>query len=283
MSRHIFAALILVLALAGCAAPPPPHHSSVKVSAARNFRDLGGYATVDGLHLKQGLLYRSDHLKKVSSGDVEAIVALGIKTVYDLRSEKEREKAPQTLSKIGSLEVVSLPIYYAPMDPALTRGKILRGEVEKGDFYQAMIESYRAYALDYRAELSTLITDLSDSSGLPALIHCTHGKDRTGVAVAIILRALGVPQETVMKDYLLSNKFWEAEADRQSCLASCFSFFRTPRNEVRALLEVRPEYLDASFTAIDERYGSFANYLDQGLGIDEPTLQRLRTALLDPA
>lgn len=251
------------------------------MSAARNFRDLGGYATADGQHIKKGLLYRSDHLKKVSTEDVEAVAALGIKRVYDLRSEKEREKDPPTLPKIGSLEVVHLPIYYAPMDPALTRRKILRGEVEEGDFHQAMIESYRAYALDYRAQWSTLIIDLSDPSGLPALFHCTHGKDRTGVAVAITLRALGVPQETIMEDYLLSNKFWKTEADRQSCLASCASFFRTPRNEVRALLEVRPEYLDASFTAIDERYGSFDNYLDQGLGIDEPTLQRLRTALLE--
>jgi protein-tyrosine phosphatase len=281
MNRHIFAALILVFALAGCAAPPPSHHSSVKMSAARNFRDLGGYATVDGQHIKEGLLYRSDHLKKVSTEDVEAVAALGIKRVYDLRSEKEREKDPPTLPKIGSLEVVHLPIYYAPLDPALTRRKILRGEVEEGDFHQAMIESYRAYALDYRAQWSTLIIDLSDPSGLPALFHCTHGKDRTGVAVAITLRALGVPQETVMEDYLLSNKFWESEASRLSCFASCASFFRTPRNEVRALLEVRPEYLDASFTAIDERYGSFDNYLDQGLGIDEQTLQRLRTVLLE--
>ena len=100
------------------------------------------------------------------------------------------------------------------MDPALSRRKILRGEVEKGDFHQAMIESYRAYALDYRAQLSTLIIDLSDPSGLPALIHCNHGKDRTGVAVAITLRALGVPPETVMEDYLLSNKFLESETDR---------------------------------------------------------------------
>jgi protein-tyrosine phosphatase len=251
------------------------------MSAARNFRDLGGYATVDGQHIKEGLLYRSDHLKKVSTEDVEAVAALGIKRVYDLRSEKEREKDPPTLPKIGSLEVVHLPIYYAPLDPALTRRKILRGEVEEGDFHQAMIESYRAYALDYRAQWSTLIIDLSDPSGLPALFHCTHGKDRTGVAVAITLRALGVPQETVMEDYLLSNKFWESEASRLSCFASCASFFRTPRAEVRALLEVRPEYLDASFTAIDERYGSFDNYLDQGLGIDEQTLQRLRTALLE--
>jgi protein-tyrosine phosphatase len=281
MNRNILAVLILILALTGCAAPPPSHHSSVEVSAARNFRDLGGYPTADGLHLKKGLLYRSDHLKKTSTGDEKVIVALGIKTVYDFRSEKERQKAPQTLSKISSLEVVNLPISYAPMDTALTRRKILRGEVEKGDFHLAMIESYRAYALEYLAELSTLLFGLSDPSTLPALLHCTHGKDRTGVAVAIILRALEVPQETVMEDYLLSNKFWESEAARLSCFASCASFFRTPRDEVRALLEVRPEYLEAAFTAIDEHYGSFENYLGQGLGIDEPTLQRLRTELLD--
>ncbi|MGD8502703.1 MAG: tyrosine-protein phosphatase [Syntrophobacterales bacterium] len=281
MNRHILVALIVLFTLTGCATPPPDHHRSVKVSAARNFRDLGGYATADGHHIKKGLLYRSDHLKKVSTGDVEVIVALGVKTVYDFRSEKEREKDPPTLSKIGSLEVVSLPIYYAPMDPALTRRKILRGEVEKGEFHQAMIESYRAYVLDYRVQLSTFMIDLSDPSGLPALIHCTHGKDRTGVAVAITLRALGVPRETVMEDYLLSNKFWQSEARRLSCFASFASFFRTPRSEVRALLEVRPEYLEAAFAAIDEHYGSFENYLDEGLGIDEPTLQRLRKALLD--
>jgi protein-tyrosine phosphatase len=97
--------------------------------------------------------------------------------------------------------------------------------------------------------------------------------------VAIILRSVGVPQETVLEDYLLSNKFWESKTELYSCLANCASCFRTPRSEVRALMEVRPEYLEAAFAAIDEKYGSFEGYLYDGLGIDELTLQRLRSAL----
>jgi protein-tyrosine phosphatase len=125
-----------------------------------------------------------------------------------------------------------------------------------------------------------LLKGLAEPGTLPALIHCTYGKDRTGVAVALVLRSLGVPREKIMEDYLLSNKFWESKTELYSCLSNCASCFRTPRSEVRALMEVRPEYLQASFAAIDEQYCSFDNYLDQGLSIDEQTLQRLREALL---
>ncbi len=276
--RTVLVAIVL-LAGATCATPPPEHPSRVDVSAARNFRDLGGYAAVEGLHVKKGLLYRSDHIGDLSEQEVEVIAGLGVKTVYDLRSEKERERDPENISEVGSLVLVSLPIYYEPLDPEMIKRRILRGEVQEGDFHQLMVDSYRAYALDYCARLSPVLRGLADSKDLPALIHCTHGKDRTGVAIAITLRALGIPQETVVEDYMLSNEFWETEVDRFSCLASWVS--RTPREEVRALLEVRPEYLDAAFAAIDEKYGSFDNYLNRCLYIDDATLERLRTTLLN--
>ena len=272
---------IVLLAIAACAKPPPEHPSRVGVSAARNFRDPGGYATAEGLHIKKGILYRSDRVGNLSPEDVEIIVDLGVRTVYDLRSEKERERDPQKLSELDALVLVSLPIYYEPMDPEVIRRRILDADVKKGDFHQMMVESYRAYALDYCARLSPLIRGLAESGDLPALIHCTHGKDRTGVAIAITLRALGVPQETILEDYMLSNEFWKTEAERFSCLASWASLFRTPRDEIRALLEVRPEYLDAAFAAIDEKYGSFDNYLHRCLYIDDATLERLRAVLLE--
>ncbi len=234
---------------------------------------------MEGLHVKRGLLYRSDRIEDLSEQDVEVIADLGVKTVYDLRSEKERERDPVNLYEVGSLVLISLPIYYEPIDPELIRRRILHGDVKEGDFHQLMVESYRAYALDYCTRLSPVLRGLADSSDLPALVHCTHGKDRTGVAIAITLRALGIPQETVIEDYMLSNEFWKTEVDRFSCLASWVS--RTPREEVRALLEVRPEYLDAAFAAIDEKYGSFDNYINRCLYIDDATLERLRTTLLD--
>ncbi len=267
--------------LLGCATAPPQHPSRVELAGARNLRDLGGYSTIDGRQIKKGLLYRSDHLKRVSIRNAEAVAALGVKRVYDLRTERERERDPPRLAEVTSLEVVSLPVDCELIDPYAVARRILRGDVEEGDFQGLMLECYRNYALNYTSEWSSLLRDMAEPGGLPALIHCTYGRDRTGVSVAIVLRSLGVPEETVLEDYLLSNKFWESEASRLSCFASCASFFRTPRSEVRALMEVRPEYLEAAFAAIDEKYGSFEGYLYEGLGIDDVTLERLRSALLE--
>ena len=227
------------------------------------------------------MLYRSDHLKRVSIRNAEAVAALGVKRVYDLRTEWERERDPPRLAEVTSLEVVSLPVDCELIDPYAVARRILGGDVEEGDFKGLMLECYRNYALNFTSEWSSLLRDMAEPGGLPALIHCTYGRDRTGVSVAILLRSLGVPQETVLEDYLLSNKFWESEASRLSCFASCASFFQTPRSEVRALMEVRPEYLEAAFAAIDQKYGSFEGYLHEGLGIDEATLERLRSALLE--
>jgi protein-tyrosine phosphatase len=273
----VIAAFLILL---GCAAAPQ-HPSRIEVAGSRNLRDLGGYRTMDGREIKKGLLYRSDHLGQISKGDLEKLPALGVKTVYDLRGEKEQETFPQRLPEIVPVKVVSLPIFYQGLDPRVTARRIvISGDVEDGEFHQLMIDAYRAYVLDFRSQWSTLLKGLAEPETPPALIHCTYGRDRTGVAVALILSSLGVPREKVMEDYLLSNKFWESKTDMYSCLANCASCFRTPRSEVRALMEVRPEYLQAVFLAIDEHYGSFDNYLDQGLGIDEQTLERLRTALL---
>ena len=274
----VVAALLILLS---CATAPPQHPSRVELAQARNLRDLGGYSTIDGRQIKEGILYRSDHPKRVRKRDVEAVVALGVKTVYDLRTDREREKDPPRLAEIISLEVVHLPVDCELIDPYAVARRILKGDVEEGDFQGLMLECYRNYALNYTSEWSSLLRNMAEPGGLPGIIHCTYGRDRTGVSVAIVLRSLGVPKETVLEDYLLSNTFWESEASRLSCFASCASFFRTPRSEVRALMEVRPEYLEAAFEAIDQKYGSFEGYLHEGLGIDDATLERLRSKLLE--
>jgi protein-tyrosine phosphatase len=236
---------------------------------------------MDGRQIKRGMLYRSDHLKRVRKRHVEAVVALGVKTVYDLRTEREREKDPPRLSEVTSLEVVHFSVDCELIDPYAVAKRILKGDVEEGDFKGLMLECYRNYVLNYTSEWSLLLRNMAEPGGLPGLIHCTYGRDRTGVSVAIVLRSLGVPEETVLEDYMLSNTFWESEADRLSCFANCASLFRTPRSEVRALMEVRPEYLEAAFEAIDQKYGSFEGYLKEGLEIDDATLERLRSALLE--
>lgn len=273
------AALVLVLVVA-CASPPD-HPSRVPLSGSKNFRDVGGYATVDGTYVKRGVLFRSDDLSALSSADLAAFADLGIRTVFDLRHDYERLKYPTRLPSPRSVRVVEIPVYYPPLDRRESRRKILSGKVEEGHFRQLLIDANRAFALDYRDQMSHLLRDLAAPGARPAVIHCADGKDRTGFAIAIILSAVGVPRETVYEDFMLSNVFLERRAKFYSFLAWFGSLFRVSRKEIRPLLEVRREYLEAAFAAIDEKYGSIDAYLRDGLGIDELTLARLRAAFIE--
>lgn len=273
-------AFLLLLALSACGSPPH-HPNRVPLSGADNFRDVGGYAAKDGRRVKWGVLYRSDDLADLSSKDLEMLAELGLRRVFDLRSVAERLKDPDRLPEQDGITVREIPVNFPPLDRAESRRKILDGKVEKGHFSELMIEASRAFALDFTPQWQELVQGLAAPNALPALIHCVDGKDRTGFAVALILRALGVPQETVLEDFLLSNLFLQSRIDLYSFLGSLGSLFRVPRSEIRPLLEVRREYFEAAFAAIDERYGSFTAYLNEGVGLDRKTLDLLRLALLE--
>ncbi|WP_420841042.1 tyrosine-protein phosphatase [Bathymodiolus platifrons methanotrophic gill symbiont] len=107
--------------------------------------------------------------------------------------------------------------------------------------------------MDYREQFAVILRGLTEADAIPVQIHCVHGKDRTGLAAAPVLQALGVPRRIILEDYLLSNTFWESETNRLSLLATIASLFRTPREEVRSLMEARPEYLNAAFEAADKK------------------------------
>ncbi len=273
-------AFLLLLALSACGSPPH-HPNRVPFSGADNFRDVGGYAAKDGRRVKRGVLYRSDDLADLSSRDLEMLAELGLRRVFDVRYASERLNKPDRLPRQDSIAVFEIPVYFPPLDRTESRRKILDGEVEKGHFEQLLIEANQAFALDYTSQWNEILRGLTAPDALPALIHCVDGKDRTGFVVAVILRAVGVPQETVLEDYLLSNHFFQSRIGWYSFLGSLGSLFRVPSSEIRPLLEVRRAYLEAAFAAIDERYGSFTAYLQEGLGLDAKTLELLRLALLE--
>ncbi len=261
-------------------AVPPDRMKRIRMSRAANFRDLGGYAALDGKTVRTGVLFRSDHLAGLSARDLETCRELGLRTVYDLRHDYEREISPSVIGRDDGLRVVEIPIHHPPLDRRESRRKILQADVEAGHFRQIMIEANRAYALDFREDWAALLCGLAGPGSLPAVIHCVEGKDRTGFAAALVLSALGVPRETVYQDYLLSGLFLKRRARLYAFLASLGSRFRVSRKDVRPLLEVERAYLEAAFAAIDERYGSFDRYLREGLGIDAGCLARLRAALI---
>lgn len=253
----------------------------LELDGAANFRDLGGYASADGRRVRWGRLYRSDALGGLSEADLERLSGLGIRLVCDFRSAPEREAAPDRLPRAPPPEQAWLPIGGEGFDPAQMQRRILSGDLEGLDLGAILIEGNRSFARDWSEPWAALFQRLADPAQLPALVHCTGGKDRAGFASALVLLALGVPRESVFDDYLLTNYFTWDETEATLRKIRLASLFRTDPEQVRPLLGVRRAYLEAGLAAIDERWGSFEAYLAGPLGVDPERRERLRANLLD--
>jgi protein-tyrosine phosphatase len=291
-----FAAFALLLPLLACAAGEPPDQRVVPVElspdaraaqrrlpldGAHNFRDLGGYETGDGRVLRWGVLYRSDALAGLSDDDLVYLDRLGLRKIVDFRSPLERERDADRLPTTPGLEVSLQPIFGDALDPQQLQDRLLSGDATGEELAGLLVDANRAFVTDFGDEYSAFLRELADPSKLPLLFHCTAGKDRAGFAAAITLLALGVPRETVMRDYLLTNGYSAEHTDRTLRIIRLFSLLRADPDELRPLFEARPEYLQTAFDTIDEKYGSVDVYLREGLGIDDALRAQLRANLLE--
>ena len=244
-----------------------------------NFRDLGGYETVDGRRVRWGQIYRSGSLDELTDADYATAQALGIKLVCDLRSPSEIAAAPDR-APTGA-ETLSIPVFDRSVDPQAVREAVLAGDVsDLGAPGELLTEGGRAFVTEFSAEYEQLMDRLMDRRYRPALVHCTAGKDRAALASAIVLLTLGVPEKTVMEDYLLSNTF--LAEDNARAISQVESLLDPDEVEVvRALVEVRPEYLGSSLDAMVDRYGSIDRYLRKGLGISDAERTRFKRQMLE--
>lgn len=283
-TRHLVAPVLLAtlaLAAAACAArggPGPPR--AVLLDGTLNTRDLGGYETRDGRKVRWGMLFRSDELEDLDEADLLALERLGLRTVIDLRSPAEREDAPDRLPP--GVATIFVPFSHPSMDPSRITSRILRGDASEGYFGSLLNRANRSFALDHGSELAQVVETLARPGMLPALFHCTYGKDRTGFVAAMVLSLVGVPWETVAEDFLLSNAMLADHIDRTAALIHWASLFRIRREEARELLGVKRAYLDSARDAVIETYGSTEAYR-RAIGIDDAIVARLRDALLEPA
>ena len=283
----VAAALALALAGAGCSATTPfddpsglDRNRHIELDGADNFRDMGGYSTEDGRRVRWGKLFRSDDLTRLSPDDLEVLEALGIRMVCDFRSRRERKHEPDRLPRRRP-NVEALEITMDDADPQTVRGRVLSGTLDEHDYRAVMTKGYRSFVAKHTPQFASLLRSLTDSTNIPALVHCTGGKDRAGFAAALVLRTLGVPKETVMADYLLTNNYTERKREHQLWLIWFASLFRVSPESARPLMRANPAYLDAAFAEIDTRYGSFDAYVENGLGLDETDVEHLRSMLLE--
>ena len=216
----------------------------VALEGARNFRDLGGYETLDGRSVKWGMFYRSDALSELTDADVETLADLGIALVCDFRSAPEKGAEPDRLPEQNTPAVAALEMGADKFMVNDLRERIESGDLEGLDLRGMMIEGNRQFATTFSPQYAAMFERITQGENLPALVHCTAGKDRAGFASALILSVLGVPQETVLEDFLLTNHYTSKATERALLMIKVFSFFRADSDALRPLFGVEPAYLE---------------------------------------
>jgi protein-tyrosine phosphatase len=254
----------------------------LSLEGAKNFRDLGGYRASDGRYVRWGLVYRSNHLVNLTARDSEYLNRLGIRLVCDVRSDGERARAPDHWAG-NTPESFSVPIG-SNLITSPTADDLKRRVATINSETKDSVRAY-GYAIEYAGQYAKILRRIA-AGDLPAVEHCTAGKDRTGVFSAILLTALGVPRDTVVQDYLLSNQYLLAPDTIESTTADlqrAFGLAEPPDiSTVRTIMTARPETLEATLDKIDKTYGSFGNYLRDALKLSDSELINLRRRLLEP-
>jgi len=249
------------------------------VAGSRNLRDLGGYRAMDGRRVRRGMLLRSGHPGELTAEGARQFAALGLAAILDLRTTEERAGQPYPPGLAEGL-------HYWTRDYDLSRGDIVTlmrdPATRAADIHAHMLETYRRLLGEQRAAVAAMF-GLLLAGRAPLLINCTAGKDRTGVLSALLLAALGVPLETVRTDYALTELIQDPRAPLFPVDPDGpFAYLLTVDPEVwRTMMRSAPEYIDATFGALAESYGSVETYLAAEHGVDAQALDRLRNLLLE--
>lgn len=243
----------------------------IPLEGATNFRDLGGYATADGRRIREGMVYRSDGLHRITARDHATLLELGVRVVCDLRYGEERAAEPTGIPDDSPIEVVPVGLERRP-GPGFVDSLVPEHRDEQSGLAY-LTGNYREYPRLYARAYRTLLGRLLDNPAGALVFHCTAGKDRAGFAAAVLLTALGVPPATVLEDYLATNRYW----DRGGRVPAGW-----PAAVVEAIFTARPEYLQAGFAVIEADFGSFDAYVAQEVGFSARELEALREKLLEP-
>lgn len=281
--------IVLLLLVGGCATQPPTRTDTaaaqpgapqqdrlLPLEGGQNFRDLGGYPAADGKTVKWRTLYRSGSMQDLTASDLGYLSRLGIRTVCDFRSTAERQRHPVNWPAEGAPHVLSrdyvlvLDALMGPLkDPAID---VPRARAAMESFYA---ELPFTFADDYRAMFGELLAGRA-----PLAFNCSAGKDRTGVAAALLLTALGVPRAVVTQDYLLSARHYRYVESQQDPKEAAF-WASLPPGVMHAITGVDQAYLDAAFRAIEARPGGLNGYFRQQLGLGADELALLRSLYLE--
>jgi len=251
----------------------------LKLQGSPNFRDLGGYQANDGRRLKWGRLYRSSKLSTLTDADMQYVRRLGLTLICDFRQVVEQELEPSRIHIENSPLLASLPV--TPGSSASFLENLHNGIIAVRDAAGFMEEINRDFVINQMPQYAEMF-QLLLAGDQQLLIHCASGKDRTGVGAALILDVLGVSEETIVSDYLLTNKYLpiENEIARVSREFTDHAGSAISEEVLRPLLELRPEYIRACFEEIKKRYESKEHFYQTALRLDTDQVKRLKDRYL---
>lgn len=245
-----------------------------------NFRDIGGLATQDGRMMRTGVLFRSDEPSILKLKDWDKFSELKFKLICDLRTPNERKSKIIRISDSRVTRIINVPIYQNDHDyTGFEFFKLMMTSARTIDFYPMMKQFYRRIVFESTDQIRTIFTMISEEAEGPVLIHCTGGKDRTGIVAAFIQLLVGIPRQEVVSDYLLSNTLNEYRMAQLTRLLRFMSLFRLSKERLKPLLDVRREYLEEVLDELYRQYGTIDAYLADACGIQEQTIKRFKDNL----
>lgn len=262
----------------------PDRH--IPLQGASNFRDFGGYPTADGRTVKWRRLFRSDRLSELTPADYETLSTHGVRVVYDLRRDSETAAAPTAWPGAHAPEIIRSPLFNDESGPN-TFQRVAANEAARHDadlsraimrgMYVRMVTEPTALVA-----IGRIFTRLAHPGAVPALLHCSGGKDRTGVTCALILSALGVSREDVIEDFMLTARYYDSAANLGQRVSQVVAEAGVGFWNEAALLPifgVERGYID---TALDhvEAAGGVAALLTGKAGVAAQDLERLRGLLV---
>ncbi len=248
-------------------APASAPERIIKLEGTLNLRDIGGYATADGHTTRWRRFFRSDNLHRLTSADKDILRALGLVSIVDLRRPDEVARDPNLLAGEPTIHYINLPILNTPVSAATDHP--LNAVTSLEQVYVGILDHFGE-------PLKAVFTQIAADADAPTLVHCTAGKDRTGVVIALLLDLVNVPRETIVADYAMTGDLIAPLLDelRKHAILTGLDVDRHER-----MLECRPENMQVFLGHLHEKYQGAANYL-MGVGLSADQIETLKAALV---
>ncbi|WCT14624.1 tyrosine-protein phosphatase [Mucilaginibacter jinjuensis] len=268
--------LLLMLATsfsyAGFAQVADSTQRHIVLQGAANFRDLGGYKTKDGREVKWGKVYRSADISKLTDADLQVLKDKHIATDVDFRGHQESAAAPDRMNP--NTDYILCPAGSDSLNNSMMKG--MMGHKANGDSLITSFYINTKYLKDRYKPFFDKLINLPDDQSL--LFHCTAGKDRTGIGAALFLYSLGVPYNTIVDDYTATNYYRKDE--NVKAIAGMTKMMNINPDAAKAMMSAKKEYLDATFAAIKQQYGSVDNFLRTQIGLTNQDYKTLKAKYL---